>query len=135
MRPMSVAFVSEMIGAPYDLRTANCWHLVRDAQMRVWGRETPEFRTRDAVSKAARTRAAARPLAWAGWVEAAAPEDGAVVFLSREGAAPDIHAGVFFTLPWERGVLHSDAPHGGVFDDEARLAARGWTIRRYFVPG
>lgn len=132
MNRNAVSFVSERIGRPYDIRSANCWHLVAEAQAALYGRAVPTFSARTAAKRTTRTAAAASTPD--GWAEAAAPQDGAVVLLSRPGAAPDVHAGTMILLPHGLFCLHTDHPHGVVLDSDADLHARGWDVRRYFVP-
>jgi hypothetical protein len=132
MSLLAVSFVSSRINRAYDLRTANCWHLVAECQKEVYGREVPKFSARTAASR--KSRAAAASVVPEGWAETNAPEDGAVVLLSRPGAAPDTHAGTVVRLPNGFFTLHTDDPHGVVIDDDASLAARGWTVRKFFIP-
>ncbi len=133
MLTSAAAFVDAVLGQPYDLATANCWHLVARCQREVFGRSVPSFRPRQALTRAARA-ASAVPSVFAGWVPVSAPVHGAVVLLSRAGAAPDIHAGVALGQPGLSGILHADAPHGVVLDEASDLAARGWTTLRFFIP-
>lgn len=127
-------FITSRIGQAYDLKAANCWHLVAECQREVFGRDLPTFRKRDAVTRGARSKAAADSPAWSGWRETPTPADGAVVFMSRAGAAPDVHVGVYLDVPGSPGVLHTNAPHGVVFDDAVRLQARGWLNLKFYVP-
>lgn len=132
---LKVGFVSERIGAPYDLATANCWHLATRALAALYGVEAPAFRKRDAASRKARLEAADGFRLWEGWEETEAASDGALVLMSREGCEPDLHAGVFIVLPFQAGVLHTSDPHGIVFETLGDIQhARGFDRLRFFRP-
>jgi hypothetical protein len=63
------------------------------------------------------------------WRAVEVPCDGAIGLMSR-GARLHIHSGVFLSLDGG-GCLHTDDPHGVVFDSLLDLAARGWRADWY----
>ncbi|CAN7598570.1 hypothetical protein [Bosea sp. LjRoot237] len=70
-----------------------------------------------------------------GWRRSTSPKHGAVVFMTRKGHGPErsaIHAGVYLALDGG-GILHTDDPHGVVFESLAELAARNWVLS-FYVP-
>ncbi|MGX1786833.1 hypothetical protein ACWIGM_08860 [Bosea sp. NPDC055332] len=71
-----------------------------------------------------------------GWQRAESPKHGAVVFMTRAGHGPErsaIHAGVYLALDGG-GILHTDDPHGVVFESFSELKARGWAGLSFYLP-
>ena len=124
-----------MIGKKYDLATANCWHLVVDVLRVVYGIAAPSFRRRYSASRKARMKAANGFQIWDGWQELSGPKDGALVLMSKIGCEPDLHAGVCIHKDILPMVLHTNAPHGVVFENLTEIMAlRGYTSIRFFAP-
>ncbi|TDR94210.1 glycoside hydrolase [Enterovirga rhinocerotis] len=112
------AFVDDLLGTPYDQRSAHCWWLTGLVQRVVFGRILPGA---DDPLPAPRDRAGALRdgVAALGWREHPAPEDGDVVMMSRLAGGPQDHVGTF--LADRRGVLHTDTWHGVVIDTLTEL--------------
>lgn len=71
-----------------------------------------------------------------GWRRVDAPANGAVVFMTRAGHGPErsaIHSGVYLALDGG-GVLHTDNPHGVVFDTLPEMRARNWAGLSFYIP-
>ena len=131
----AVAFVDRMIGRPYEPDGLHCWALTRLCQAEVFGRDlpavigAPESRRELLAMMGQRHEAQ-------GWREVAAPEPGAVVFLARVGHGvrrAACHAGTWLALDGG-GVLHTDEPHGVVFESLIELTARNWAQPSFYVP-
>ncbi|HEV2552708.1 MAG TPA: glycoside hydrolase [Bosea sp. (in: a-proteobacteria)] len=131
----AAAFACSLIGRPYERDGLHCWELVRQCQAVVFGRAlpavlaAPESR-RELVGLMARRHEAK------GWREIAGPAHGAVVFLTRKGhvaAKAACHAGVWLDLDGG-GFLHTDDPHGVVFDSAPDLRARNWADPGFYLP-
>lgn len=129
------AFVGGLIGCAYEPAGLHCWELVRQCQAQVFGRELPPVlvapeRMRDLVGMMDLRHS------YAGWREVEAPAHGAVVFMTRHGhevAKAACHAGVWLALDGG-GILHTDAPHGVVFESMPELVARNWADLSFFLP-
>lgn len=134
-KPSAEQFVSSMIGRSYESRGLHCWALVRDCQREVFGRALPAVLATP-ESKRELVRLMGQRHAHADWREADQPEHGAVVFMTRRGHGPSraaCHAGVWLALDGG-GVLHTDAPHGVVFETLPELTARNWADPSFFIP-
>jgi hypothetical protein len=132
---LKVGFVSERLDTRYDMATANCWHLATNALATLYGTAMPAFRKRDAATKKARVKAANGFAVWDGWEEIKGAADGALVLMSKDGCEPDLHAGVFIVLPFQSGILHTNDPHGVVFETIGDVThSRGFNIIRFFRP-
>lgn len=130
-----VAFAGEMLGLPYDPGGLHCWELTRRCQRDVFGRELPAVLTAPS-SKRELVRMMAERDGHADWCEITGPRHGAVVFLARRGHGPSraaCHAGTWLALDGG-GVLHTDEPHGVVFDTLTQLAARNWADPSFYLP-
>lgn len=134
--PVSAAdFAGGLIGRAYEPAGLHCWELVRQCQAVVFGRALPPVlvapeRRRELVEMMGLRHA------YPGWRQIETPADGAVVFMTRHGhevAKAACHAGVFLALDGG-GVLHTDAPHGVVFDSVPELQARNWTDLSFYLP-
>lgn len=131
------AYVSDLINTPWERSRLHCWSTVCKVQRDVFGRALPVVF--DAGGGGGEGRRYRRE-AFAGhaergrWTEVGVPRHGAVALMRRSAApAGDYeHAGVWLDLDGG-GVLHSDYPHGVVFDSPIELAARGW-VPAWFVP-
>lgn len=131
----AAAFVDRMIGRAYEAQGLHCWALVRQCQSEVFCRILP------AVLAAPESRREliglmAQRHEHAGWREVERPVHGAVVFLARRshGAArAACHAGVWLALDGG-GLLHTDAPHGVVFESLPELTARNWAEPSFHIP-
>lgn len=131
----AAAFANRVMGQPYEGNGLHCWELTRQCQREVFGRELPAVLAAP-DSKRELIRLMRRRHDHAGWREARQPEHGAVVFLTRRGHGPSreaIHAGTWLALDGG-GVLHTDAPHGVVFETLPELSARNWAEPSFFIP-
>lgn len=131
----SAAFAASYIGKPYDKTGLHCWELVRRAQERVFGRDLPAVLEHPG-SKLAVARLMACKDQHPGWHRIDTPAHGAVVFMTRQGHGPEraaIHSGVYLALD-AGGVLHTDDPHGVVFESLMELRARNWAGLAYYIP-
>lgn len=134
-RISAAALVGGLIGHAYDPAGLHCWELVRQCQRAVFGRELPPVlvapeRRRELVEMMSLRDS--HP----GWGAVEGPAHGAVVFLTRNGhevARAACHAGVWLDLDGG-GVLHTDAPHGVVFESLPELKARNWADPSYYLP-
>jgi len=133
----SAPYVSALINQPWARDGRHCWRLVAEVQRDLFGRELPPIL--DAGCGGGEGRRYRRGLftdhAERGrWSQIAAPVHGAVALMHRRAApAGDYeHAGVWLDFDGG-GVLHTDAPHGVVFDSPRDLGARGW-VPSWFVP-
>ncbi len=128
-------FVGGLIGHVYEPAGLHCWELVRQCQSLVFGRELPPVlvapeRMRELVGMMELRHS------YAGWRQADGPAHGAVVFMTRhshEAAKAACHAGVWLALDGG-GVLHTDAPHGVVFETLPELTARNWADLSFYLP-
>jgi hypothetical protein len=129
------AFVASYIGHPYKKTGLHCWELTRRCQADVFGRELPAvLAVPDTPAGIARLMA--RRDKHPGWHRIDRPKHGSVVFMTRAGHGPEraaIHAGVFLALDGG-GILHTDNPHGVVFESISELKARGWAGFSYHLP-
>ncbi len=131
----AAAFVDLVIGRPYEPAGLHCWELVRQCQQMLFRRELPPVlvapeRTRELVELMGLRHA------YAGWREVDGPAHGAVVFMTRNGhdiGKAACHAGVWLDLDGG-AVLHTDDPHGVVFETPTELAARNWADLSFFTP-
>lgn len=128
-------FVGGLIGRAYEPAGLHCWELVRQCQSLVYRRELPPVlvapeRMAELVGLMALRHS------YPGWLQAPTPADGAVVFMTRHGheaAKAACHAGVYLALDGG-GVLHTDDPHGVVFDSLPEIAARNWSDLSFYLP-
>lgn len=135
MESDAAAFVDLVIGRAYEPKGLHCWELVRQCQQMLFGRELPPVlvapeRKRELVDLMGLRHA------YAGWREIVAPTHGAVVFMTRNGhdvSKAACHAGIWLDLDGG-GVLHTDDPHGVVFETMPELAARNWAELSFFTP-
>jgi len=133
MAPDLAAYVDGLIGRPWERRGCHCWALVAQVQRDLFGREVP-LGPLAVPAREKRRELFAVEAETVGWREVPAPEHGAVARMYRIGGNPsDLeHAGVYLALG-AGGVLHSDLPHGVVFDTILQLQRRGW-VPRWYVP-
>jgi hypothetical protein len=130
----AATFANSVIGEPYSKTGLHCWELVRRTQAAVFGRVLPAILEAPS-NRLALARLMARRHDYAGWAPAQA-QHGAVVFMTRRGHGPSraaIHAGTYLALDGG-GVLHTDDPHGVVFETLAELSARNWADLSFYVP-
>lgn len=131
----TLQFLAAVIGRAYEPAGLHCWELVRSCQRVVFGRELPPVlvapeRRRELVELMGLRHS------YHGWSEVDGPAHGAVVFMTRHGhevARAACHAGVFLALDGG-GVLHTDAPHGVVFEAIPELTARNWADLSFYLP-
>jgi hypothetical protein len=130
------AYLSKLVGTPWERKGLHCWRIVVQVQRDLFGRAIP-FGDRNMVNRDTLKGLMGLDCAEYGWREVAAPEHGAVARMYRQGGDPkDLeHAGVYLALPGSPPlVLHTDNPHGVVLDTLAQLTTqRGW-VPRWFVP-
>lgn len=131
----TLQFLAAVMGRAYEPAGLHCWELVRMCQRVVFGRELPPVlvapeRRLELVGMMSLRHS--RP----DWGEVAAPAHGAVVFMTRGGhevAKAACHAGVWLEFDGG-GVLHTDAPHGVVFESLPELKARNWADLSFYLP-
>ncbi|PZU87353.1 MAG: glycoside hydrolase [Chelatococcus sp.] len=131
----TLQFLSATIGRRYEPAGLHCWELVRMYQRVVAGRELPPVliapeRRRELVGMMDLRHS------YPGWRQVQEPQDGAVVFMTRHGhevAKAACHAGIWLSLDGG-GILHTDEPHGVVFESVAELTARNWADLSFYVP-
>lgn len=131
----TLQFLAAVIGRAYDPTGLHCWQLVRSCQGVVFGRELPPVlvapeRRRELVGLMDLRHS------YPGWREVDGPAHGAVVFMTRHGhevARAACHSGVYLDLDGG-GVLHTDAPHGVVFETIPELTARNWADLSFYLP-
>ena len=135
MRYSATLFVEDVIGRAYEPAGLHCWELVRTCQAAVFGRGLPPVlvapeRKRELVGLMELRHS------YPGWRQIEAPAHGAVVFMTRNGhdiSKAACHAGVWLDLDGG-GVLHTDDPHGVVFETLPELAARNWADLSFYEP-
>ncbi len=128
-------FVGGLIGRAYQPAGLHCWELTRSCQRAVFGRELPPVlvapeRMRELVGMMSLRHS------YPGWRQVDGPAHGAVVFMTRHGheaSQAACHAGVYLDLDGG-GVLHTDAPHGVVFESLPELAVRNWADLCFYLP-
>ena len=130
-----VAFITAYIGKPYSYTDLHCWELVRRAQYEIFGRTLPAViehpRSKVGIAKLMQRRDRHK-----GWHRVEAPANGAVVFMTRHGHGPEraaIHSGVYLAVD-AGGILHTDDPHGVVFESLIELRARNWVVSGFYIP-
>ncbi|RAI44699.1 glycoside hydrolase [Rhodoplanes roseus] len=132
----AAAYVSALIGRPWDRTGLHCGALVQQVQRDLFGRSLPDVMREappcDAEGRLERYRVFAEHPAHGDWQQALRPTHGCLVLMRRRSGRPHEHVGVWLALDGG-GVLHTDAPHGVVFDSLAQLALRGW-LPTWFVP-
>lgn len=130
------SYVSDLINEPWTRDARHCWRLVCEVQRDLFGRALPDVLHTAPIGGAGRRVKAdlfgghpERAL----WRETA-PINGAVALMRRSAAQEQffIHAGVFLDLD-RGGVLHTDHPHGVVFDNLIQLKFRSW-VPTFFIP-
>lgn len=129
------AYLSKLVGTPWDRKGLHCWRIVIKVQQDLFGRALP-FAERNMVNRDTLRQYMGRDCTEYGWVETSTPVHGAVARMYRQGGDPkDLeHAGVFLTLSGPPVILHSDNPHGVVLDSLFQLTTqRGW-VPRWFIP-
>ncbi len=131
----AATFVASVIGRAYEPAGLHCWELVRRCRFVVFGDELPAALTAPS-DKLALAREMAKRDRHAGWEAVTEPSHGAVVFMARRGHGPSraaIHAGIWLDLDGG-GVLHTDNPHGVVFETLPELNARNWAEPSFYAP-
>lgn len=129
------AFVAAFTGRQYSRTGLHCWELTRRAQAEIFDRELPAVLEHPGT-KLGVARLMARKDNHDGWRRTDTPAHGAVVFMTRAGHGPEraaIHSGVYLALDGG-GVLHTDDPHGVVFESISELKARNWASMAYYLP-
>jgi hypothetical protein len=128
-------FVASLVGLPWQRDGLHCWALVTKVQRDLFDRSLPVGLTVAPESKLSLARLFVAGIETeTGWQEVPVPAHGAVALMHRHGAAATalIHCGCWLAIDGG-GVLHTDDPHGVVFDDLAALRARNWCAR-WFIP-
>jgi hypothetical protein len=128
-------FVEDVIGRAYEPAGLHCWELVRACQAAVFGRALPPVlvapeRKRELVEMMSLRHS------YHGWNQIESPAHGAVVFMTRNGhdiSKAACHAGVWLDLDGG-GLLHTDDPHGVVFESLPELSARNWADLTFYEP-
>ena len=140
-RPSSkseAAYVNSLINQPWDRKGDHCWALCVKVQRDLFGRELPVVLD---VAPSGREGRELKASLFRGhaerhkWMESE-PVHGALVLMRRAAAREQMisHSGVYLDLDGG-GVLHSDAPHGVVFDTLVELqTARRWAVVSFLVP-
>lgn len=129
------AYVSRLINQPWARDGRHCWQMVREVQRDLFGRELPvvvEVAPVGSEGLHAKHKLFSTHAELANWREVATPTHGAVAIMSRGVLTMFTHAGVYLEIDGG-GILHTAAPHGGVFDSLLELHARRWKPI-YFVP-
>jgi hypothetical protein len=134
----TAAYISALINQPWARDGRHCWRLVIEVQRDLFGVEVPPIV--DAApggggeGRQEKARLFAQSEERKRWTETIIPVDGAVALMRRSAQPPRtfIHAGVYLALEGG-GVLHTDNPHGVVFDTMPELNARGW-VPTFFLP-
>ncbi len=130
-----VDFCDLVIGLPYDPVKLNCWTIVSRCQKQVFDRDLPPVIIRPDNMKELVGLMELRKT-YQGWQEVPEPQHGAVVFMTKNGhdvSNAACHVGVW--LDFEGGgVLHSDEPHGVVFESVTALKTRNWGDFAFHVP-
>ena len=127
--------MASYMGRPYSRTDLHCWELVRRAQAEIFNRVLPAV-IEHPGTKIGVARLMASRDAHPGWHRSDAPTHGAVVFMTRAGHGAEraaIHSGVYLALD-AGGVLHTDDPHGVVFESLAELRARNWAQLSFYIP-
>jgi hypothetical protein len=124
-----------MVGKPWEAEGLHCWRLTQVAVRLLFGVVVPEVlvapsgrRTKADLFNTAPERAF--------WTETKNPGEWAVALMARRGAPPDLieHAGVYLDVDGG-GVLHTDHPHGVVFDSLFILPrVRTWAHPIFLIP-
>lgn len=129
------AYVTALLGRPWERDGLHCWTLTRTAVRDLFGVEVPAVLE---APEGRRTKAAlfnGHP-ARSGWQAVQSPATWAVALMHRRGAPPDLieHAGVYLPIDGG-GVLHTADPHGVVFDSLFELPRlRVWAHPIFLVP-
>lgn len=130
-------YVSRLINRPWT-RINNCWRLVREVQRDLFGVTLPPIiniapeggrAARETRRELFTTHEERRQ-----WQESDVPTHGAVALMRLPAASVGDfqHAGVYLDLDGG-GVLHTNKPHGVVFDSLSDLMAiRRW-VPTYFI--
>ena len=129
------AFAASYIGRPYEKTGLHCWELVRRCQAEIFSRELPAV-IEHPGTKIGVAKLMARRDDHPGWHRSEIPIHGAVVFMTRAGHGPEraaVHSGVYLAIDGG-GVLHTDDPHGVVFESLTELRARGWAYPTFYIP-
>jgi hypothetical protein len=121
-------FVQRWRGHPYSREEHHCWWLTRLCQREVFGRDVPECPPGALADRRSRLAALHGHPEFQNWVVQPGPVHGAVALMER-GIL--FHAGVYLDA---FGILHTNEPHGIVFDSPLELAAvQRWRIA-YYLP-
>lgn len=129
------AFAAAYIGRPYEKTGLHCWELVRRCQAEIFSRELPAVLEHPGTARGV-AKLMARRDTHPGWRRTDTPAHGAVVFMTRAGHGPEraaVHSGVCLAIDGG-GVLHTDDPHGVVFESISELKARNWAGLAFYIP-
>jgi hypothetical protein len=122
------AFLDGLLGTPYDKAERHCWWLVSLVERELFGRSLPAVDNKVIGGARERARIFAGHNERTRWVDAPQPRDGSIAMMSKN-RLHDVHCGVYLLTPAGGRILHTDAPHGVVFDSPAELThARGWRV-------
>lgn len=131
-------YLANIINKPWTQEGRHCWRLVTEVQRDLFGRDLPSVLVVAPVGGGDARRVKAELFGGHperdNWLRVDHPEHGCLV-LMRRSAAPEnfyIHAGVWLAFD-AGGVLHTDNPHGVVFDSLLELSMRGW-VPTFMIP-
>ncbi len=123
----SAWFLELVIGQDYDPTGLHCWELVRQCQQTVFKRDLPLVLVAPERRRELLDMMELRKLN-PHYVEVPEPVHGAVVFMTKNGhdvSRAACHAGVWLDLDGG-GILHTDDPHGVVFETMLQIKLRNW---------
>lgn len=130
------AYLANLIGRPWSA-DQSCWHLARDVQREVFGRDLPmvavppdaSWRWMIDTISGHPEHQQWREVAYAPGQTITAP-DGALVLMAR--VTQSAHIGVW--LASEAAILHADPVAGVALEPVVKLRARGWSRLRFYEP-
>lgn len=130
----AAAHVSGLIGQPYASGGLHCWKLTRRTVWTLFGLRVPLVTEAAPAGLYEKARLFAEHPARREWGEVAAPGDWAVVLMGHAGR-PDLidHAGTYLALDGG-AVLHTDDPHGVVFESLLTLRNARHRTLTFLVP-
>lgn len=131
----SATFLDLVIGRPYEPNGLHCWELVRQCQQVIFKRHLPPVlvapeRRRELVDMMSLRHT------YQGWIEVKEPVHGCVVFMTKNGhevSNAACHAAVWLDLDGG-GFLHTDEPHGVVFEKMSEIVLHNWGDFSYHTP-
>lgn len=130
----SLAFLEMVIGEPYNRDGLNCWEAVRRYYQVVHNVELPPVLIAPSRMKELIGMMELRKT-YAGWVEVPQPQHAAIVFMTKNGhevSNAACHAGIWLDFDGG-GILHTDDPHGVVFETLGQIKLHNWGDFSYYV--